>query len=258
MREYLSKHEFGKNQGFRWRNASEISRIEGFSDAVFGFAVTLLVVSLEVPKTYGELMEGMHGFFAFAIAFSILFVIWTNQYKFFRQYGLQDGPTLWLNAGLLFVVLFFTYPLKFLFTWMTAGLLGRSTMVRLHEGDLVPMVPNGKQGELMVVYGLGYLAVFTMLFLLHLHAWRRRHELELSPVEQWMTRHTLQEQASQMVIAGLSIALAVQGHPAWAGYTYLLIMPVLTINGMVMGRIQRERFGEMPTRPVPDDARQRP
>jgi hypothetical protein len=40
---------------FRWRGG-EISRIEGFSDAVFAFAVTLLVVSLEVPETFSELL----------------------------------------------------------------------------------------------------------------------------------------------------------------------------------------------------------
>ena len=32
--------------------AYEVSRIEGFSDAVFGFALTLLVVSLEMPETH--------------------------------------------------------------------------------------------------------------------------------------------------------------------------------------------------------------
>ncbi len=243
MREYLSRHEFGRKEGFRWRNANEISRIEGFSDAVFGFAVTLLVVSLEVPKTYGELVEGMHGFFAFAAGFSILFVIWTNQYKFFRQYGLQDGPTLWLNAGLLFVVLFFTYPLKFLFTWLTILISGGHAMVRLPNGTLVPMVPNGKQAELMVIYGLGYLAVFAMLFFLHLHAWRRRDDLELTPLERWITRETMQELISQVAIALVSIAFALHGDPSAAGFTYMLVWPALTINGVVMGRKRRRMFG---------------
>lgn len=49
---------------FRWRS-HEITRVEGFSAAVFGFAVTLLIVSLEVPKTSTELLSAMRGFGAF-------------------------------------------------------------------------------------------------------------------------------------------------------------------------------------------------
>lgn len=41
--------------------------------------------------------------------------IWFEQHKFFRRYGLQDGTTVTLNVILLFVVLFYVYPLKFLF-----------------------------------------------------------------------------------------------------------------------------------------------
>src|SRR4051795_680500 len=63
----------------------EVSRVEGFSDAVFGFAITLLVVSLEVPKTYHELMTVIRGFPAFAVCFALLFQVWWRHYRFFPQ-----------------------------------------------------------------------------------------------------------------------------------------------------------------------------
>jgi uncharacterized membrane protein len=89
IREKLLQHDIGRDGKFRWRG-HEISRVEGLSDAVFAFAITLLVVSLEVPKTFNELAPTMRGFGAFAICFVLLFLVWFNQYKFFRRYGLQD------------------------------------------------------------------------------------------------------------------------------------------------------------------------
>src|SRR4051812_23162258 len=84
IRDKLIDKGVGANHKFRWRS-HEPSRIEGLSDAVFGFAVTLLVVSLEVPKTFGEMMHAMRGFGAFAISFVLLLVLWYTQYKFFRR-----------------------------------------------------------------------------------------------------------------------------------------------------------------------------
>jgi len=91
---------------FRWRSR-EVSRIEGFSDAVFGFAVTLLIVSLEVPHTSTELLETMHSFLGFVVTFFMLASIWYSQFIFFRRYGLEDRLTVILNLALLFTVLFF-------------------------------------------------------------------------------------------------------------------------------------------------------
>src|SRR6185369_13288753 len=129
----------GDDKKFRWRS-HEVSRLEGLSDAVFGFAITLLVVSLEVPKTFAELMQAMRGFGAFAVSFALLIVVWYNQYKFFRRYALQDNYTVVLNAAVLFVVLFYVYPLKFVFTFLISLFTGQGLQVRLPNGAVTTMV----------------------------------------------------------------------------------------------------------------------
>jgi uncharacterized membrane protein len=60
--------------GFRLRG-NEVTRLQSFSDAVFGLALTLLVVSLDVPKSFDDLVGTMRGFTAFAICFLLLALI---------------------------------------------------------------------------------------------------------------------------------------------------------------------------------------
>jgi hypothetical protein len=239
VRETLVKKKFGADQWFQLRG-HEILRIEGFSDAVFAFAITLLVVSVEVPKTFDELAESMRGFVGFAAAFAILFLIWFKQYKFFRRYALQDNVTIWLNALLLFLVLFFVYPLKFLFHLIFHLWTGGKNETRLPSGELVNIVKEGQDAQLMVIYAGGYIAVFSVFFLLYLHAYRRREELEMTPTERVLTLGSIREMALQAGIGLLSLAFALAGRGAWSGLTYLLIGPVLTIQGFWTARQRRE------------------
>jgi len=242
IREKLIDKQIGDNKKFRWRS-HEISRIEGLSDGVFAFAVTLLVVSLEVPRTFAELMQTMRGFGAFAISFTLLFIVWFNQYKFFRRYGLQDNITIVLNGILLFVVLFYVYPLKFVFTLMLNMFAGGEGQLRLPNGTIERMVENTDQvAVLMIIFGAGYIAVFGVFAVLYWHAYRRRSLLGLNELEVFDTREDIQESALNVGIGTVSIALALVGGGRFAGLagmTYMLCPIVLTVHGMMMGKRRR-------------------
>jgi uncharacterized membrane protein len=214
---------------FRWRSG-EITRLEAFCDVVFGFALTLLVVSLEVPRNYAELMEAMRGFVPFAICFSQLVMIWRAHYVFSRRYGLEDTYTMVLNLVLLFVVLFYVYPLKFVFTTIFLQISGA-----LKASPLDDM----QASVVMRIYAVGFASVFILFALMYAHAYRLRRPLELNPVEVLETRNTLQENVLLALIAVVSFFVAYH-HPAWSGWTYALIGPLLTVHGSIYGKRVRK------------------
>ncbi|HKZ26491.1 MAG TPA: TMEM175 family protein [Rubrobacteraceae bacterium] len=228
-------------EGFSWRG-EEVSRIEGFSDAVFAFAVTLLVVSLEVPNTFDELISTMRGFFAFAICFWLLLAVWFEHYKFFRRYGISDYYTMRLSVVLLFIVLFYVYPLKFLFVLVVDQLLGYDTTVGSSTSAVVEEIEPGQWPLLMVIFGAGFVAVQLVFALLYLRAYVLRDALGLDAYERSKTREEIQGFLLAMGVGLISIAIAVLGGEAavsWAGYAYLLLVPVLKINGHLMDSRRR-------------------
>src|SRR5918998_3852977 len=248
LRERLVRRRAGEEEGFSWRG-EDVSRLEGFSDAVFAFAVTLLVVSLEVPQTFDELLVAMRGFFAFAVCFALLFSVWHDHYKFFRRYGLRDNFTVNLNAALLFIVLFYVYPLKFLFTLLVDQLLGYDTVVEPSSGAVVEEIEPEQLPLLMVIYGAGFVAVQLVFFVLYLRAYARREALGLEAHERSITREEMQGFLLAAGVGLASIAIAVLGGTdaaSLAGYTYLLLIPLLTANGYLMGRRRRRSLSPRP------------
>ena len=152
----------------------EISRLEAFSDAAFAFALTLLVVSLDVPRSYDDLMRAMWGLPSFACCFALLTWIWYEHNLFFRRYGLQDGLTVVINGVLLFITLFYVYPLKFMFDSMFGELGAVPDLQRMSLAQL---------SRASAIYGLGFVALFTTFALLYRHAYAKRRELALTPLE---------------------------------------------------------------------------
>jgi uncharacterized membrane protein len=238
IRQSLAARGAPAGEEFRWRGA-EVTRIEGLADAVFGFAITLLVVSLEVPASFAALVRAMNGLLAFAISFSLLISVWRAHYHFFRRYGLHDRITDYLNAVLLFVVLFYVYPLKFLFTVLAGVLTGHP------PSDAV--ILRSDMPALMVIFSIGFAAVNMLFVILHLHAFRQRAALELSPVEEVITREEITDHAAQVGVALLSIVCArVIRSAGLAGLCYMLLAPLLTIVGMYYGRLRRKAASATP------------
>ena len=232
VREKLMAHQHEK--GFRWRGG-EIARIEGLSDAVFAFAVTLLVVSLEVPKTFTELAVVMRGFFPFVICFGLLMQVWHEQYRYFRRYNLQDSMSTFLNCVLLFLVLFYVYPLKFLFTYLISQWMHFPMKEAMIEGEQVP--------QLMAIFSGGYLAVSCIFIVLFGHALRKRDVLELNAVEVFATRTSIGAAMLQALVALISVCIALFGPHnmvGLSGFVYpMLLSPGFTLYYMVRGRKQR-------------------
>lgn len=208
------------NPPFRHRGR-EVSRLEGFSDAVFGFALTLLVVSLEAPRTFAELSDALRGFVPFAICFALFLQIWLEHRAFFRRYALQDGWTVALNAVLLFLVLAYVYPLKFLFTLLGGALMGARPVTIAGE----PVITHAQMHTLMYVYGGGFVAIATVFVLLHANALRQARALELTPLERHDTVTWVLSQGVLVAAGLLSMALVWTGRPAAGGFAYFVIGP---------------------------------
>ena len=181
----------------------DVSRLEAFSDAAFAFAMTLLVVSLDVPRSYDELMRTMRGFPSFACCFALLVWIWHEHNLFFRRYGLQDAWTVFVNSMLLFVTLFYVYPLKFMFDSMFAQLLP-SAYPDLKRMSLLEL------SRASAIYGLGFFVLFSLFALLYRHAYNKRAALGLTPFEVFdvraFTGHHLVSAA--VGLAALTVAVA--------------------------------------------------
>jgi len=132
-----------------------ISRIEAFSDAVFAFAATLLVVSVGSSSSESIISIDFKLFTGFAVSFFVLVTLWYLHYNFFRRTNYMDNHIIVINAVLLFVVLYYVFPLKTLVnSWFGT------------EG----MTPE-KLAGIFELYGLGFALIFMCLALMYWRAY---------------------------------------------------------------------------------------
>jgi uncharacterized membrane protein len=178
------------------------TRIEAFSDAMIGFAATLLVVSLDPPRTFNDLVANLWGFIPFGLSFTALYFIWVVHTKLFRRYPLSDGWSIFLNGILLFTVLFYVYPLKF----MASSFVARISGIRGASVSSWDQLQN-----LFIIYDLGWIVVFMLFALLYWRAYRTRTQLGLTAIEAYDALTYVGHYIGFVAAGLISLAIAYSG-----------------------------------------------
>jgi uncharacterized membrane protein len=210
------------------RNKRGSGRLEALSDGVFAFAATLLVVSLEVPRTFSELSNELFGFVGFGVSFGALLAIWAVHHAYFRRYAYADGWTITLNGFLLFVVLFFVYPLKF----MTGSLVTRFLPL---SGEAYHIGGVAELGNVFALYSAGFFGVFLAIALMYRHAAALSKTLGLDAFEAAEARFLFRHYMLFVLASVASIALALGGvlvQFGFPGWVYALLGPLCWGHGV--------------------------
>jgi uncharacterized membrane protein len=105
------------------------NRVEAFSDGVFAFAITLLVVTIAQPTDYRHLAHDLTGrwpsLVAYLISFVVIGIMWLNHHSIFAHFRRVDRGLVYLNLLLLMTIAFLPYP-----TGVLGQALGRNQGAR--------------------------------------------------------------------------------------------------------------------------------
>lgn len=265
LRELLKTQKQTSTDGFRFRGL-ESTRLTNLTDAIFGFAITLLVISSEVPQTYVELQASMYSFMGFVFCIMLLFDIWSSHYKFTKRYGLEDKTTRTLNFLMLFVLLFYVYPLKYLFSYIGTLLLVKlmtligdnSEAFQLAVSELSKANLDANQWkDIMIRFGLGIALIHVFFMLMHLNALKLKDELYLNSREIFLTKTYAQVYGIVVFVSIISMLIVMVMGGRWAdlsGGAYLLIAIFISLHK----RFRKKRWAILSSTTTMDEEQSEP
>jgi len=251
IREEMKNHLIGMNKEFRYRGEST-TRIETLSDAVFALAITLLLISTSPPSSFQQLRLFVLEIIPFAMCIALISLLWYEHFIFFIRYGFRNGYIVFLNTVLLFILLFYVYPLKFLTKVITCIFGWMLTESPLLFQEFKSMMEGGNMAELMVIYGLGAASLFIVFALMYRYAYKKSEELELSEIEKFDTRMSIRTNLLMASVPLLSVLLAfIFSFDQFlvgmiSGFAYFLYGPVMFLHGR---RVQKARAQLLSTHP---------
>ncbi len=230
LRERVSKY-IEPEPGFRYRG-TDAGRLENFSDAVFGMAITLLLISTSPPANFDELKRFTYELFPFLACITLIVLIWHEHYIFFQRYGLRNGRMIALNTLFLVIILFYVYPLKFLTKMLLVGPLAYVTGNQVLVREIMSMIHARDVGDLMIIYGIGAASVFLVLALMYRYALSKADDLELTELERYDTRTSMISNILMASVPVVSLMVAIiLRNSFWAGpvagFAYFLYTPLM-------------------------------
>ncbi|WP_136514866.1 TMEM175 family protein [Geomonas edaphica] len=98
---------------------NETERLEAFSDGVFAIAITLLVLTIQVPKPSAlhagdslgsALLALWPHYLAFVTSFATILAKWVNHHRIFTFVKRSDHTFLYLNGLTLLLITFLPFP----------------------------------------------------------------------------------------------------------------------------------------------------
>jgi uncharacterized membrane protein len=201
-----------------------LQRIGGFSDGVFAFAITLLILAIRIPDPRDSdavggllplLTQQWRSYLAFVMSFMLIGVTWANHRILFSKFARADTALVWLNLmNLMIGGVFMPIPTSVLGRW-----LGSSSY------------PN--QVVAAVFYGLGAtvgLVTFNLVWWYGAYGAKLTHA-ELSDVER--RAHTIAWAAAIPVLAVLTGIAFISPQVAVAGYLAVIVAYILPLAALV-------------------------
>ena len=212
------------------------TRLEGFVDASFAFAVTLLMISIgHLPSSVPEMLHALRGAPAFAMCFLSIARIWKSHRDWSRHYDIEDSTSLVLSLTLVFVVLVFVYPLRLLFAllfaWISQGHLVDQAL-ELHNVEELRAA--------FEVYGIGFGTIAALFALLYRHALHCAAAIGLDAREVIATQMQIMLWTGFLGLASLSI-LSAALLPFHNDQPWLYTIPglIFALSGVLAAAIKR-------------------
>ncbi|MGI8821513.1 MAG: TMEM175 family protein [Chthoniobacterales bacterium] len=87
------------------------SRLEAFSDLVFGFSLSLLATRLDVPTRVEEIFEPTR-WLAVIVTFALICRFWLEHYRIFRHHFIVHGFDMVVNFVFLFAIAVLPYSVQ--------------------------------------------------------------------------------------------------------------------------------------------------